>query len=161
MATLPLSMPRYVQVCQTTKVQARANLDASQFFGIAATEANAIDPQQRLLLEVAYEAVENGSYTPSVFVFHPMLTASAAGLPMEHFKGTRTSVFVGSFVKGRCLVMPIFLDTLSSNTSGRLRTDFNEGFSNDSARLRDRQWHCDHGQPDIVLFRPLGNKSDD
>ncbi|KAK3363389.1 hypothetical protein B0T25DRAFT_39336 [Lasiosphaeria hispida] len=53
----------------------------AKFFGVASAEADAIDPQQRLLLEVSYEAVEN------------------AGFPMETFKGTRTSVFVGSFVK--------------------------------------------------------------
>ncbi|KAK0729937.1 hypothetical protein B0H67DRAFT_677874 [Lasiosphaeris hirsuta] len=53
----------------------------AKFFGVASAEADAIDPQQRLLLEVSYEAIEN------------------AGFPMETFKGTRTSVFVGSFVK--------------------------------------------------------------
>lgn len=53
----------------------------AKFFGVAKTEADAIDPQQRILLEVAYEAVEN------------------AGFPMETMQGSKTCVFVGSFVK--------------------------------------------------------------
>ncbi|KAK1833135.1 ketoacyl-synt-domain-containing protein [Podospora conica] len=57
-----------------------AAFDAN-FFGVAKTEADAIDPQQRILLEVAYEAAEN------------------AGIPMEALQGSRTCVFVGSFVK--------------------------------------------------------------
>lgn len=47
------------------------------FFHITPLEAMAIDPQQRMLLEVAYEAIEN------------------AGIPIEDFKGTDTSVMAG------------------------------------------------------------------
>lgn len=49
----------------------------AQFFGIKATEANAIDPQQRLLMETVYEALE------------------AAGLPMRQLQGSDTAVYVG------------------------------------------------------------------
>lgn len=47
------------------------------FFHITPVEAIAIDPQQRMLLEVAYEAIEN------------------AGIPLEDFMGTDTSVMAG------------------------------------------------------------------
>ncbi|KAI0194230.1 beta-ketoacyl synthase domain-containing protein [Astrocystis sublimbata] len=49
----------------------------SKFFGVKPVEARARDPQQRLLLEVAYEGLE------------------AAGLPMEHLRGSDTAVYVG------------------------------------------------------------------
>lgn len=52
----------------------------AEFFGYFPAEASRIDPQQRLLLEVAHEALED------------------AGLPVEKIAGTRTSVFVGSFM---------------------------------------------------------------
>ncbi|KAF2137936.1 uncharacterized protein K452DRAFT_301651 [Aplosporella prunicola CBS 121167] len=51
----------------------------NEFFRISGKEAEAMDPQQRLLLEVIYEALEE------------------AGIPMEQVRGTRTSVYVGSF----------------------------------------------------------------
>lgn len=47
------------------------------FFNISPLEAEAMDPQQRLLLETVYEANE------------------AAGLRLDQFRGSRTSVFVG------------------------------------------------------------------
>jgi acyl transferase domain-containing protein/NADPH:quinone reductase-like Zn-dependent oxidoreductase/surfactin synthase thioesterase subunit len=50
------------------------------FFGYFPAEANRIDPQQRLLLEVAHEAIED------------------AGIPAEQLSGSRTSVFIGSFM---------------------------------------------------------------
>lgn len=52
----------------------------AEFFGYYPAEANRIDPQQRLLLEVAHEAFED------------------AGLPVEQMAGSRTSVFIGSFM---------------------------------------------------------------
>ena len=51
-----------------------------EFFGYFPTEAQRIDPQQRLLLEVTHEAMED------------------AGLRRDQLDGTRTSVFVGSFM---------------------------------------------------------------
>jgi amino acid adenylation domain-containing protein/non-ribosomal peptide synthase protein (TIGR01720 family) len=47
------------------------------FFGIADREASGMDPQQRLLLEVTWRALEH------------------AGLPREHFAGSKTGVFIG------------------------------------------------------------------
>ncbi|MFN0021880.1 MAG: SDR family NAD(P)-dependent oxidoreductase [Pirellulaceae bacterium] len=52
----------------------------AEFFGYFPTEAQRIDPQQRLLLEVTHEAMED------------------AGLRRDQLDGTRTSVFVGSFM---------------------------------------------------------------
>jgi acyl transferase domain-containing protein/NADPH:quinone reductase-like Zn-dependent oxidoreductase/surfactin synthase thioesterase subunit len=52
----------------------------AEFFGYFPAEANRIDPQQRLLLEVTHEALED------------------AGLPIERMAGSRTSVFIGSFM---------------------------------------------------------------
>lgn len=46
---------------------------------MTAAEAAALDPLQRLLLEASYQAAEN------------------AGVPLEDFCGTNTSVFAGSF----------------------------------------------------------------
>ena len=51
-----------------------------EFFGYFPTEAQRIDPQQRLLLEVTHEAMED------------------AGLRRDQLDGTRTSVFIGSFM---------------------------------------------------------------
>lgn len=50
------------------------------FFGYFPAEAHRMDPQQRVLLEVAYEAIED------------------AGIPVEKLAGSRTSVFIGSFM---------------------------------------------------------------
>lgn len=50
------------------------------FFGYFPTEAQRLDPQQRLLLEVTHEAMED------------------AGLRRDQLDGTRTSVFIGSFM---------------------------------------------------------------
>lgn len=47
------------------------------FFKISPAEAEAMDPQQRLLLEIVYEAVEN------------------AGVPLDKFEGSDTSVYAG------------------------------------------------------------------
>ncbi|KAL2839654.1 hypothetical protein BJY01DRAFT_250383 [Aspergillus pseudoustus] len=51
----------------------------NEFFRISGKEAQAMDPQQRLLLEVVYEALED------------------AGITLDEIKGTKTSVFTGSF----------------------------------------------------------------
>lgn len=50
------------------------------FFGYFPAEAQRLDPQQRLLLEVTHEAMED------------------AGLRRDQLDGTRTSVFIGSFM---------------------------------------------------------------
>ncbi len=52
----------------------------AEFFGYFPTEAQRMDPQQRLLLEVTHEAMED------------------AGLRRDQVDGTRTSVFIGSFM---------------------------------------------------------------
>jgi acyl transferase domain-containing protein len=52
----------------------------ADFFGYFPTEAQRLDPQQRLLLEVTHEAMED------------------AGLRRDQLDGSRTSVFVGSFM---------------------------------------------------------------
>ena len=52
----------------------------AEFFGYFPTEAQRLDPQQRLLLEVTHEAMED------------------AGLRRDRLDGTRTSVFIGSFM---------------------------------------------------------------
>ena len=52
----------------------------AEFFGYFPTEAQRIDPQQRLLLEVTHEAMED------------------AGLRRDQLDGSRTSVYVGSFM---------------------------------------------------------------
>ena len=49
------------------------------FFNMTAAEAAALDPVQRLLLEASFEAAEN------------------AGVPLEKFCGSETSVFAGAF----------------------------------------------------------------
>lgn len=52
----------------------------AEFFGYFPTEAQRLDPQQRLLLEVTHEAMED------------------AGLRRDQLDGSRTSVFIGSFM---------------------------------------------------------------
>ena len=52
----------------------------AEFFGYFPTEAQRLDPQQRLLLEVTHEAMED------------------AGLRRDQLDGSRTSVYVGSFM---------------------------------------------------------------
>ena len=52
----------------------------AEFFGYFPTEAQRMDPQQRLLLEVTHEALED------------------AGVRRDQLDGTRTSVFIGSFM---------------------------------------------------------------
>lgn len=52
----------------------------AEFFGYFPTEAQRLDPQQRMLLEVTHEAMED------------------AGLRRDQLDGSRTSVFVGSFM---------------------------------------------------------------
>ncbi|KAK0702382.1 hypothetical protein B0H67DRAFT_650419 [Lasiosphaeris hirsuta] len=51
----------------------------AEFFGVPGKEAEAMDPQQRLLLEVTYEALED------------------AGIPINDFRGSRTSVYCGMY----------------------------------------------------------------
>ncbi|HRA88993.1 MAG TPA: polyketide synthase, partial [Planctomycetaceae bacterium] len=51
-----------------------------EFFGYFPAEAQRIDPQQRLLLEVTHEAMED------------------AGIRRDQLDGSRTSVFIGSFM---------------------------------------------------------------
>jgi acyl transferase domain-containing protein len=51
-----------------------------EFFGYFPAEAQRLDPQQRLLLEVTHEAMED------------------AGLRRDQLNGSRTSVFIGSFM---------------------------------------------------------------
>jgi acyl transferase domain-containing protein/NADPH:quinone reductase-like Zn-dependent oxidoreductase/surfactin synthase thioesterase subunit len=60
-------------------VQGVDRFDA-EFFGYFPAEASRVDPQQRFVLEVAYEALED------------------AGAPLEKVSGSRTSVFMGSFM---------------------------------------------------------------
>lgn len=50
------------------------------FFGVSRLEAEAFDPQQRLVLEASWEAVEN------------------AGIPLNKFRGSNTSVYGMSFL---------------------------------------------------------------
>jgi acyl transferase domain-containing protein len=52
----------------------------AEFFGYFPAEAQRIDPQQRMLLEVTHEAMED------------------AGLRRDQLEGSRTSVFIGSFM---------------------------------------------------------------
>lgn len=56
-----------------------AKFDA-RFFGVPPKEAHAMDPQQRILLQTTYEALEN------------------AGMPLEDIGGSRTAVYISSFV---------------------------------------------------------------
>ncbi|KAG8164134.1 hypothetical protein KVR01_006052 [Diaporthe batatas] len=56
-----------------------AKFDA-RFFGVPPKEAHAMDPQQRILLQTTYEALEN------------------AGMPLEDIRGSKTAVYISSFV---------------------------------------------------------------
>jgi acyl transferase domain-containing protein len=67
------------------------------FFNISKTEALSMDPQQRLLMESVYEAVENGKPRFSSVAYPQRLTALLAGLSIDTFSSTETSVFVGAF----------------------------------------------------------------
>lgn len=68
-----------------------------EFFGYFPTEAQRLDPQQRLLLEVTHEAMED------------------AGLRRDQLDGSRTSVFIGSFM----------YDYLCMQTSSEQRDEIN------------------------------------
>jgi acyl transferase domain-containing protein/NADPH:quinone reductase-like Zn-dependent oxidoreductase/surfactin synthase thioesterase subunit/NADP-dependent 3-hydroxy acid dehydrogenase YdfG len=89
-----------------------------EFFGYFPTEAQRIDPQQRLLLEVAHEAMED------------------AGLRRDQLDGTRTSVFIGSFMydylcmqsaaEQRDEINPyVAMGTSVSTLANRISYDFN------------------------------------
>jgi acyl transferase domain-containing protein/NADPH:quinone reductase-like Zn-dependent oxidoreductase/surfactin synthase thioesterase subunit/NAD(P)-dependent dehydrogenase (short-subunit alcohol dehydrogenase family) len=89
-----------------------------EFFGYFPTEAQRIDPQQRLLLEVTHEAMED------------------AGLRRDQLDGTRTSVFVGSFMydflcvqaasETRDEINPyVAMGTSVSSLANRISYDFN------------------------------------
>lgn len=90
----------------------------AEFFGYFPTEAQRMDPQQRLLLEVTHEALED------------------AGLRRDHVDGTRTSVFIGSFMydylciqsasEQRDEISPyVAMGTAVSSLSNRISYDFN------------------------------------
>jgi len=69
----------------------------SLFFNMSPRESESLDPQQRMLLEIVYEALED------------------AGITLEAFKGTNTSVFVGGFM----------LDNLLNQASGENKYHIN------------------------------------
>lgn len=52
----------------------------ARFFQVPPKEAHAMDPQQRILLQTTYEALEN------------------AGMPLEDIRGSKTAVYISSFV---------------------------------------------------------------
>lgn len=90
----------------------------AEFFGYFPTEAQRMDPQQRLLLEVTHEALED------------------AGLRRDQVEGTRTSVFIGSFMydylciqsasEQRDEISPhVAMGTAISSLSNRISYDFN------------------------------------
>ena len=72
-----------------------------EFFGYFPAEAARIDPQQRFALEAAYDALEDG------------------GAPLEMVAGSRTSVFLGSFMYDHlCLqTSPLQRDRISSHVA--------------------------------------------
>ncbi|MBX9679350.1 MAG: SDR family NAD(P)-dependent oxidoreductase [Gemmataceae bacterium] len=89
-----------------------------EFFGYFPTESQRIDPQQRLLLEVTHEAMED------------------AGLRRDQLDGSRTSVFVGSFMydflcmqaasESRDEINPyVAMGTSISSLANRISYDFN------------------------------------
>lgn len=59
-----------------------------------------MDPQQRFLLEVTYEALESGRHTWARLAAG-WLTRFSAGIPIKSIEGSETSVFCGSFVRGK------------------------------------------------------------
>lgn len=90
----------------------------ADFFGHFPTEAQRMDPQQRLLLEVTHEAMED------------------AGIRRDQLEGSRTSVFVGSFMYDYlCMqfatelreeVSPyVSMGTAVSSLANRISYDFN------------------------------------
>lgn len=90
----------------------------AEFFGYFPTEAQRLDPQQRLLLEVTHEAMED------------------AGLRRDQLDGSRTSVFVGSFMydylaiqaatEQRDEINPyVAMGTAVSSLANRISYDFN------------------------------------
>ena len=90
----------------------------AEFFGYFPTEAQRLDPQQRLLLEVTHEAMED------------------AGLRRDQLDGSRTSVFVGSFMYDFLVIQSasetrdeinpyVAMGTALSSISNRISYDFN------------------------------------
>ncbi|MCU0873655.1 MAG: type I polyketide synthase, partial [Pirellulaceae bacterium] len=90
----------------------------AEFFGYFPAEAQRMDPQQRLLLEVTHEAMED------------------AGLRRDQMDGTRTSVFIGSFMYDYLCIQSasdqrdeinpyVAMGTAVSSLSNRISYDFN------------------------------------
>ncbi|MCU0982997.1 MAG: type I polyketide synthase, partial [Pirellulaceae bacterium] len=90
----------------------------AEFFGYFPAEAQRLDPQQRLLLEVTHEAMED------------------AGLRRDQMDGTRTSVFIGSFMYDYLCIQSasdqrdeinpyVAMGTAVSSLSNRISYDFN------------------------------------
>lgn len=90
----------------------------AEFFGYFPTEASRLDPQQRLLLEVTHEAMED------------------AGLRRDQLDGSRTAVFVGSFMYDYLIIQSasesrdeinpyVAMGTAVSSLANRISFDFN------------------------------------
>lgn len=74
-----------------------AGFDAP-FFSMSPDEAAIMDPLQRWLLEITYEALENGIFYP-LSDFRANTDNVSAGITLPQINGSRTSVFIGSFLQ--------------------------------------------------------------